>query len=190
MSFFKNQTSYEFLKEDQIKASRGSAKGHEIKVIERTSRTLKGFIKNKLKIDLKSKEITLNYFQSFSEKAQFIKQVIEFYNNKPHKALYGIYPNNMEEALFCQSQSTNIIDKDFVPALAKNDKGDLANKITLFKKSVVHDSFDSYIGDSKKFLMHFRNETMSHLNDILKQNYTLYQQNLELKKQINFNYKL
>ena len=62
----------------------------------------------------------------------------------------------------------------------------MANKITDFKKFVVHDLFESCIGDSKKFLMHFRNERMSHLNVFLNQNFILYEQNLELKKQMNF----
>ena len=62
----------------------------------------------------------------------------------------------------------------------------MANKITDFKKFVVHDSFDSYIGDSKKFLMHFRNERMNHLNVFLNQNFILYEQNLNLKKQMDF----
>ena len=38
-----------------------------------------------------------------------------------------------------------------------------------------------YIGDSKKA----RNDVYSHLNNIIKQNYTLYQQNLAFVEQIN-----
>jgi len=185
-SLFKNEAYYEFLNQHNISASRSSAKAHENKVIERSFRTLKDIIKKKLNIDLKSKEILVNHFENFSEKAHFIKHVIEFYNNKPHKALYEMTPNNMEEALFCQNQATDIIDNHLVPALAKNDKGELANKITIFRKTVIQEYLESYIEDSKKFLISFRNETMNHLAVILKQNYTLYQQNLDLKKQMDF----
>ena len=58
-SLFKNEAYYEFLNQHNISASRSSAKAHQNKVIERSFRTLKDIIKNKLKIDLKSKEYLL-----------------------------------------------------------------------------------------------------------------------------------
>ena len=74
-----------------------------------------------------------------------------------------------------------IIDNPLVPALAKTDKGCLAEQVTTFKQFVIHDFPEGYIGDSKKA----RNDVYSHLNNIIKQDYTLYQQNLAFKEQIN-----
>lgn len=185
-SLFKNQIYYEFLDEHQIQISRGSAKAHDNQVIERTFRTLKGLVKKRLKVDDKNKQISLKHFHNFEERAQFIKEIIEFYNNKPHKALCGMTPNHMEEALFCQSKSVSIIDNQLVPFLAKNDQGVMAKQIEGFKQLVIQDYLETYIGDSRKFLTRFREETLGHLNNIIKQNYTLYQQNLDLKKQMNF----
>ena len=39
-------------------------------------------MKRRLKIDPKNKDISLNHFSNFAEKAQFIKEIIEFYNNR------------------------------------------------------------------------------------------------------------
>ena len=41
-----------------------------------------------------------------------VKEGIEFYNQKPHKALYGMSPNYMEKALFIHSKAVNFIDKE------------------------------------------------------------------------------
>lgn len=143
-------------------------------------------MKKRLKIDPESKEISLNHFSNFAEKAQFIKEIIEFYNNRPHGGLCNMTPNQMEEALFCQKESANIIDNQLVPFLAKNDQGAVAKQIEAFKQVVIHDYLESYIGDPRKFLERFTKETMGHLNTIIKHNYTLYQQNFDLKKQMNF----
>jgi len=88
----------------------------------------------------------------------------------------------MEEALFCQRESTNIIDNQLVPFLTKNDQGAVAKQIEAFKQVVIHDYLESYIGNPRGFFERFTKETMGHLNTIIKQNYTLYQQNLDLKK--------
>ena len=183
-SLFKNQAYYEFLNKQSIDISRASAKGHENQVIERTFRTIKDITRKKLNITDKS--INLDHFENFTARAVFIKQVIEDYNNKPHKALYGMTPNNMEEALFVQNSATQIIDNDLLPALTKNDNGEIANQVKRFKQTIVQDYCQSYIGDPHKFFIEFRKETQSGLNGLVLQNNTLYQQNLNMKKQLDF----
>lgn len=185
-SLFKNQVYYDFLEEHHIQISRGSAKAHDNQVIERTFGTLKSIMKRRIKVDPKNKDISLNHFSNFAEKAQFIKEIIEFYNNRPHRSLCNMTPSQMEEALFCQRESTNIIDNQLVPFLTKNDQGAVAKQIEAFKQVVIHDYLESYIGNPRGFFERFTKETMGHLNTIIKQNYTLYQQNLDLKKQMNF----
>lgn len=71
-------------------------------MIERTFRTLKNILRNSLQTDWKT-----NGGDPLTQKGFTIKQMdvalqtaIEFYNNKPHKALNHMTPNHMEEALF------------------------------------------------------------------------------------------
>ena len=183
-SLFKNQTYYEFLNKQSIEISRASAKGHENQVIERTFRTIKDIIRRKLNIT--GKIINFNQFENFTARALFIKEIIEAYNNKPHKSLYGMTPNNMEEALFVQNKGTQIIDYDILPALTKNDNGEIANQVTRYKQTIVQDYCQNYIGDPQKFFIDFRKETQSNFNGLITQNHTLYQQNLNMKKQLDF----
>nr|QIQ59660.1 hypothetical protein [Trebouxia sp. A1-2] len=62
----------------------------------------------------------------------------------------------------------------------------MAKQIAGFRQFVIQDIFESYIGYSIKFFNLFREQTIDHLNNIIKQKYTLYQQNLDLEKMINF----
>lgn len=138
-SFFKNNPYYDFLKKNHINISVASSKGHGNQVIERTFRTLKTLIKLELKMPIKSPTISLSSFNGFKEKAPFIKMIIERYNNKPHKSLYGLTPNLMEEALFVPNSVENIIDDDLVPLLAKNedDGSETTTKLIQYKQKGI-----------------------------------------------------
>jgi len=192
---FKEPVYIEFLDSNKIEMCWPSSKRNENQRVERAFRTLKDFLKIKFFSDM-----CFNNCTNYKEKAQFIKQLFEFYNNKSHKGLSKMTPNYMEDLLLSLKKSTNIIEykqvhsldkalvnitrtedsqkksiieNQFVPSLAKNAE---------FKALLINEFLKGYIGDSRKAL----NDIASHLNIIIKQNFTLYQQNLALKKQINF----
>ena len=243
-SLFNNHLYYDFLNQHQIAASRESANAHDNIVIERTFRSIKELIRKKLAIAQKQKTV-FNDLYPFSEKAQFIEQVIDFYNNKPHKGLYGMTPNNMENALFCRQHGTNIIDKnstslntlsspkqissvtfqesgkslisltsntperpqgvswpdilkgcysdvweslkviDVLPAYTKSEQGELANKDIRYKQTVIQGYYEDFVEDTLKFLIDFKSQTINNYFYIINQNNLLYQQKLDMKRDLD-----
>ena len=93
-SLYKNVPYEELLKDCGIQLSVGSAKGHQNQVIERSFSTVKQYMRKRLKIPGKS-EISLKHLKTFEEKAAFVKEMVEFYNNHTHQSLYGLTPNLM-----------------------------------------------------------------------------------------------
>lgn len=192
-SYFKNDQYYQFLEKQQIQISRGSTKGHDNQVIERTFRTLKDILRRHLQPDWKLKSLG----DPLNQKGFTVQQVdaalhvsIEFYNNKPHKALNLMTPNHMEEALFCEytGQANNGTNPDHennnqtTPLLARNDNSPEALEIIEYKKKVIR----NYAGSWPQFFADFRSENNTKLNQILHQNKNLYQQNIELRAALDF----
>lgn len=63
-----------------------------------------------------------------------IHQSIELYNNKVHKALNGLTPNQMEEALFEQHQNKHPTD---LVLLSQNNNSEIANSLREYKLAVA-----------------------------------------------------
>jgi len=187
-SFFKNEQYYNFLDEHQIQISRGSTKGHDNQVIERTFRTLKDILRTQLQVDWKYKSKTDPLKQkgfSIKQIDEALQKAIEIYNNKPHKALYLMSPNQMEEALFQQNyeeKNNNHNHHEKVPLLARNSNSIEANEIINYKHQVIQ----NYAGNWQRFFLDFRNENAQKLNQIATQNHNLYQQNLQLQEALSF----
>ena len=102
----------------QIVVSRASSAGRGNQVIERTFRTIKGIIKKQLNLLPKQKMIPLSTTNDFTTNSTLVTKAIEQYNNKPHKSLFGMTPNQMEEALVLYNKTSS--DTERVPALVKN----------------------------------------------------------------------
>lgn len=205
-SFFKNAEYYEFLNQQSIEISRGSSKGHDNQVIERTFRTLKGIIRKLLRAGHPDwpgppeDPLTQKGF-NIKEIDDALHKAIEAYNNKPHKALYLMTPNHMEEALFHHGSSSSITESPApaglsvglppapVPLLAKNGASQEALDIAAFKQKVISE----YAGNWPQFFRDFRAENTIQFNKIVvqneglyHQNQNLYHQNLKLQESLNF----
>lgn len=189
-SFFKNKQYFNFIDKHQIQISRGSTKKHDNQVIERTFRTLKNLLKIHLQADWKpkSKKDPLNQKGfSITQIDVALQKAIEIYNNKPHKALYLMTPNQMEKALFHKNNqeknnNNHETHHEKVPLLAQNDHSIEPNQIRHYKDQVIQ----KYAGNWQQFFLDFRNENAQKLNQITAQNQNLYQQNLELQKALSF----
>ena len=178
-SLFKNEQYYDFLDKQNIQISRAAATGHGNQVIERTLRTIKHYMKKRLNLEKNAKHITLGALGNFNQKALFVKEIIEFYNNKPHKTLFGMTPNYIKEALFIKSKSNNMIDSEIVPYLAKNNQDDLAKQMRNYQADVV----EHFVGDWRDFFVNFRDQTLKGLSHIISQNNQLSNQNENLFQQ-------
>jgi hypothetical protein len=100
-SLFRNIEKKDFLDHNQIKISVGSAKAHSNQVLERCFCTLKNIIRRSFEpLWKEGQPDPLNKERLDSKTvAHFVNNAIEQYNNKPHKALYVMSPNRMEETL-------------------------------------------------------------------------------------------
>ena len=191
-SLFKNEQYYQFIEEHKIQISRGSTKGHDNQVIERTFRTLKDLLRAQLqpgwKPALKQQDPLKQKGFSIQQIDEALQKAIEIYNNKPHKALYLMTPNQMEEALFQQNyqeeNNNNIQEHQTpkIPLLASNGDSKEAIEIRNYKHKVIK----NYAGNWQRFFLDFRNENAQKLNQIVTQNHDLYQQNLKLQEALTF----
>lgn len=184
-SLSKNQAYIELFEKQGIKVSKAFTKEDVNNIIKRFFRTFKEYIKKKLNLSLHNKNIDLNHFKNFKEKAHFIQQVIESYNKKPHKSLYGISPNTMEEGLHLHYKGGNIVDDDIMPALILNDNSKVAKSVKIYQEMALQ----AISENPKQWLVGFREETKTGFNEILQLYLTLYNQNLELKKTLHFRQK-
>lgn len=143
-SLFRNINYEQFLEENKIKISVGSAEAHSNQVIERFFRTFKNIVRKRLqpswiegqKDPLKRKDI------KYQELINIVKESIEFYNDRPHRSLFGMSPNAMEEALFLQQNQTNslqIVEQKPIQPLAKNDDSVIAREIIKYKHHVIQE---------------------------------------------------
>jgi hypothetical protein len=74
---------------------------------------------------------------SFDEMCEFVKLAIETYNEKPHKSLFGLSPNQMEQALFQKHQNNKPSQLTLLYFLYFNDKSLLADNLRNSKKQVA-----------------------------------------------------
>ena len=195
-SIFTNQEYFACLEQFNIKRSRGSAKAYKNQIVERLHRSIKLILRLIISPNWTKKEPDpLRQLQfSFEEMASFVKQAIELYNQRLHKSLYGLSPNQMEEALFLKhgnQHPTNV--GEFIPA---NDELPQAKAITQYKKEVAL----NYQENWERFFIEWRKETFQQelinqlrqdkqraqeeINEISAQYENLYTQNLDLQRKL------
>lgn len=113
-SIFRNVPYQNFIEKLGIQISRGSAKGHHNQVIERTFRTIKGFMRPLIDTKWKPAERKGKYKNKVVDQAydpinvlkvepkrmqEVVLEAINMYNNKPHTAIHRMTPMSMEDAL-------------------------------------------------------------------------------------------
>lgn len=197
-SIFTNQEYFACLEQLNIKRSRGSAEAYQNQIVERLHRSIKLIIRQKINPNWTKHELDpLKQLRfSFEQMASLINEAIEFYNQRPHKSLYGLSPNQMEEALFLKhgnKHPTNIGE-----LITANDESPQAKAITEYKKDVAL----NYKGDWERFFIDWRikqetfqqelinelrqnkQKAQQKINEISTQYQNLYTQNLELQRKL------
>jgi hypothetical protein len=148
-SIFSNQEFYDCLEKLNIQKSRGSAEAHQNQVVERLNRTIKDILRKQIcpqwKKDVQDPLKISHPEIRFEHMADFIKASIEKYNQKEHSALYGLSPNQMEEALFNKHRDKHPID---IPLQGPNDQSEKSLMMQTYKKQIV----EQYNGDWEQFL--------------------------------------
>lgn len=155
-SLFRNIDYSQFLERNHINLTLGSANAHSKQVIERYFRTIKNIIRRSFQPlwkegqpdPLGQKRV------DYKKINHIVNKAIEQYNDKPHKALYGMSPNRMEETLFIHAKSVELVDQVLIPPLAKNDNIVAAKQIILFKQQV----FENYQGSWAQFFIDFKEQ--------------------------------
>jgi integrase len=127
---------------------------------------------------------------SFDEMSEFVQLAIETYNNKPHKSLFGLTPNHMEQALFQKHQNNKPSQLNL---LYFNDKSLLAQNLRDYKKQVALE----YKGDWERFFIEWRENQEKQYNKIIdalaksaleasEKYQNLFNKHLEMKKQVEY----
>ena len=198
-SIFSNTEYYECIQSLGIKTSRGSAKAYQNQVVERLNRTIKDRLRLLLDPSWKKKREKVDPLKeikySFQEFSSLVNKGIEQYNQKPHKALSGLSPNQMEEALFLQHKGNHPKDLQLITA---NDDSAQAVFIRQYKQEVA----EKYKGKWERFFIEWRfkqeefqgkvveqvkeNEKIARLRaqELLDQYENLYHQHLKTQKQV------
>lgn len=197
-SIFTNQKYFACLEQLNIKRSRGSAEAYQNQIIERLNRSIKLILRQKINPNwTKHEPDPLRQLRfSFEQMASLINEAIEFYNQRPHKSLYGLSPNQMEEALFLKhgnKHPTNVGE-----LITANNESPQAKAITEYKKQVAL----NYQGDWERFFVDWRikqetfqqelinelrqdkQKAQQKINEIATQYENLYTQNLELQRKL------
>lgn len=131
------------------------------------------------------------------EMSEFVQLAIETYNNKPHKSLFGLTPNHMEQALFQKHQNNKPSQLNL---LYFTDKSLLALNLRDYKKQVALE----YKGDWERFFIEWRenqekqyhkiiddisksaDEARERENKISEKYQNLFNAHLEMKKQVEY----
>src|SRR3569623_58194 len=202
-SNFTNQEYFACLEQLNIKRSRGSAEAYQNQKEERLHRSIKHILRLKINTNwTKQEPDPLHQLRfSFEQMDSLIFEAIEFYNQRPHKALYGLSPNQMEEALFLKhgnKHPTNVGE-----LITDNNESPQAKAITEFKKEVAL----NYQGDWERFFVEWRikqenfqqelinelrqdkQKAQEKISEIATQYENLYTQNLELQRKLEEVYK-
>ncbi len=174
-SHFKNLPYQQFVEDQGILISRASADGRSNQVVERTFRTLKNRIRQLInpqwseKVKLKDKDPIRDNLLSPKKMASIVLDAITWYNNKVHKALFGVSPNQMEEALFLtnnqkiesvKDQEGNFtLHEQIVPPLTKNEPSIDALTVNDFKIRAIK----QYAGDWQQYALIFFREAQDNL---------------------------
>lgn len=190
-----------------ILESKGLSYKNQNQVVERLNRTLKMIIREEMTGKKWNKEqqdpLETNIYSS-EEVSEYVKRAIEIYNDKPHKALFGLSPNHMEEALFEKHGNKKPSD---ITLITYNNNSALADSLRDYKKQVAL----KYKGDWEQFFIEWRqtqqeqyqnnqkqlhkvieevsksaDEARKRENEISKKYQNLFNTNLEIQKQLEF----
>lgn len=149
-SIFNSQKFLSFLETLNIQHSVGYSKANQNQVIERLNRSIKEILKSILDKDWKKKHSNpLNNLIEPSVMAQKVIQAIEFYNNRPHKALQDLTPNDMEAALFQKHRSQH---PSHIQLIHKDNKSLEALAIRGYKDTLI----EEYRGNWELFFIDWR----------------------------------
>jgi integrase len=180
--------------------SKGLSYKNQNQVIERLNRTLKGILRHEMlgkPWDRISSDPLDAKIYSPDEMSEFVQLAIETYNNKPHKSLFGLSPNHMEEALFQKHQNNKPSQLNL---LYFNDTSLLAQNLRDYKKQVALE----YKGDWERFFIEWRenqekqyhkiindisksaDEARERENKISEKYQNLFNAHLEMKKQVEY----
>ena len=187
--------------------SKGLSYKNQNQVVERLNRTLKSMIREEMigkKWDKSVQDPFEANIYSEQEVIDFVKQAIENYNNKPHRALFGLSPNHMEEALYQKHQNNKPTE---LTLISFNDESELAYNLRNYKEQVAL----QYKGDWERFFVEWRqtqqeqfqthqdqwhqvikevtqsaNEARQRENKISQEYQNLFNTNLEIQKQMEF----
>lgn len=197
-SIFTNQEYFACLKQLNITPSRGSAEGSQNQIIERLNRTIKLILRQIISPKwTKRKPDPLGQLQySYEEMASLIKQAIEQYNQRPHKALNSLSPNQMEEALFLEHGGKHpAYDGELITA---NDGSPEAKAMIEYKKEVAlnyqvdwHRYFVEWRTTQETFQQEIINElrqdkqkAQEQLSELSDKYQNIYTQNLEMQRKL------
>jgi site-specific recombinase XerD len=188
-SLFKNNMQYSgFISEHKINVN--SATGPLNQIVQRTFRTLKNILRNQLqpnrnREDLKNDLLTDPLIQTQFDAHQIstaLHEAIEIYNNKPHKALNGMAPNEMRKLLFPRPIESIHDNGDSLGLLPRDNQLKETCEISKYRLQVM----EHYAGDWQQFFIDFQNDKNNKLSEILAQNKMLYKKNLELQNNLTF----
>ena len=183
-SLVKNIPYQQFVEEHGIQISRASANGHSNQVIETSFISLKNKIRKLInpewneKVKVKIQDPIKDNVLSPKKMASLLNEAITWYNNKPHKSLHGISPNQMEDALFLANnkvirssreedhKGNGEYNGEALPVLTKNKGYDQSiDPLTInqFKIRAIRE----YAGNWQQFALPFLQETKSNFNIII-----------------------
>ena len=202
-SIFTNDQFKQYLDFLDITPSQGDSRANQNQVIERLNRTLKDIIRKNINNDWKKgmndplKYNTLNT----QEFAKIIHKSIEFYNDREHSTLFGLSPNQMEDALFDAHGNKHPKNLEL---LALNNNSPESTMINQYKAIIAQ----KYKGNWEQFFIEWRIEQQKGQQELVRevkqqkeeflktikeqketfqtQYQSLYQQYLEVQKELKF----
>ena len=197
-SIFSNEEYFSCLKQLNIKQSRGSPKRHQNQVVERLNRTIKDILRNRIDPDwVKTKWDPFKRLIFSPERMSLlVHQGIEFYNQRPHRFLHSLSPNQMEEALFLQHGGQH--PENVGKLIVANDNSIAATAMRQYKEEVslkYQGSWANFFVEWRAKQENFQVKLVEEIRDNKQRNEqqsremaekyeNLYTQNLELQRKV------
>ena len=163
-SIFSNEEYFDFMNQHQILRSRGAAEGRQNQVVERFFRSFK-LILRRLICPGWTKEQPdplTRVGLSSQEMAAKIKEAIEIYNQRPHRSLGGLSPNQMEEALYLKHGNKHP-NKANQLMIVRNDNSKLATET----KHYLHLVATVYQNDWLAFFLKWKHEQADQHREVI-----------------------
>ena len=150
--------------------SNAAIQPHQNQVIERFNRTLKDKLKKKGKglLKLEKKPNDLKWFRKYGtqEKIDWISQIMQEFNQKPHSHLMGRSPVEMESAL-----ALHPIEKPLLPRLADqtSEEGQFIRSVKEMSVLKREDDLVAFIIDWRVQTMQQHKEALERIEDLSRQ---------------------